>query len=170
MLGSTRILPIGIIRPPPDIQTIVEKTAFFVAKNGQEFQWKIMSVRLLPRSSLLKLHMHLVLKFRYSAGGVGGGDTCESTKGSDSLYTSFSLAFDTITNDYKIIRLVSLPTHPLIKSRIEIYSANQDSLDRHTRALQFHFLHRAHNSVEVILSSVHEIICHPLTVLLYLLG
>ncbi|KAK1365930.1 hypothetical protein POM88_041491 [Heracleum sosnowskyi] len=62
-----------------------------------------------------------------SAGGVVSGDTCESTKGGDSLYTSFSLAFDTITNDYKIIRLVSLRTHPLIKSRIEIYSANQDS-------------------------------------------
>lgn len=47
------------------------------------------------------------------------------------MYSSISLAFDFLTNDYKIIRLVSLrldkPTSPLFKSRIEIYSAKQNS-------------------------------------------
>lgn len=41
MSGSAMILPIGMIHPPPDIRTIVEKTANFVAKNGQEFEHRI---------------------------------------------------------------------------------------------------------------------------------
>ncbi|KAK1368056.1 putative splicing factor 3A subunit 1 [Heracleum sosnowskyi] len=40
---ATHTKTIGIIHPPPDIRTIVEKTATFVAKNGQEFEHRIMN-------------------------------------------------------------------------------------------------------------------------------
>ena len=35
---ATHTRTIGIIHPPPDIRTIVDKTAQFVAKNGPEFE------------------------------------------------------------------------------------------------------------------------------------
>lgn len=45
----------------------------------------------------------------------------------DDRYASIGLAFDSLTNDYKIIRLASLFTPICPKSRIEVYSAKQDS-------------------------------------------
>ena len=33
----------GIIRPPPDIRLIVDKTALFVARNGKQFEARIQS-------------------------------------------------------------------------------------------------------------------------------
>ncbi|KAK1377162.1 F-box domain-containing protein [Heracleum sosnowskyi] len=46
----------------------------------------------------------------------------------DGAYSSFGLAFDSLTNDYKIIMLVSsVSTRPCPTSRIEVYSAKQDS-------------------------------------------
>ncbi|KAJ3693312.1 hypothetical protein LUZ60_008792 [Juncus effusus] len=39
----THTRPIGIIHPPPDIRAIVEKTAQFVAKNGPEFERRIVA-------------------------------------------------------------------------------------------------------------------------------
>ncbi|KAK1377365.1 hypothetical protein POM88_033558 [Heracleum sosnowskyi] len=54
--------------------------------------------------------------------------SCPPVRIADKIaYTSISLAFDALTNDYKIIRLVPLHTNSLPKSRIEIYSSNQDS-------------------------------------------
>ncbi|TVU22564.1 hypothetical protein EJB05_32274 [Eragrostis curvula] len=41
---ATHTLPIGIIHPPPDIRVIIEKTATFVAKNGPEFERRIISL------------------------------------------------------------------------------------------------------------------------------
>ena len=38
---ATHARPIGIIYPPPDIRVIIEKTATFVAKNGPEFEHRI---------------------------------------------------------------------------------------------------------------------------------
>lgn len=38
---ATHTRTIGIIHPPPDIRTIVDKTASFVAKNGPEFEKRI---------------------------------------------------------------------------------------------------------------------------------
>ncbi|KAJ7980335.1 Splicing factor 3A subunit [Quillaja saponaria] len=40
---ATHTRTIGIIHPPPDIRTIVDKTSQFVAKNGPEFQKRIMA-------------------------------------------------------------------------------------------------------------------------------
>ncbi|CAN8312206.1 unnamed protein product [Cochlearia groenlandica] len=40
---ATHTNPIGIIHPPPDIRTIVEKTAQFVSKNGLEFEKRIIA-------------------------------------------------------------------------------------------------------------------------------
>ncbi|KAK7256058.1 hypothetical protein RIF29_29491 [Crotalaria pallida] len=40
---ATHTRTIGIIHPPPDIRNIVEKTAQFVAKNGPEFEKRIMA-------------------------------------------------------------------------------------------------------------------------------
>ncbi|CAH2037681.1 unnamed protein product [Thlaspi arvense] len=40
---ATHTRTIGIIHPPPDIRTIVEKTAQFVSKNGLEFEKRIMA-------------------------------------------------------------------------------------------------------------------------------
>lgn len=48
-------------------------------------------------------------------------------KPGDNDHMSISLAFDSRTNDYKIVRLVSVKNGLFPKSRIEIYSANQDS-------------------------------------------
>lgn len=48
-------------------------------------------------------------------------------KPGDGDHVSISLAFDSQSNDYKVVRLVSVETRPFPKSRIEIYSANQDS-------------------------------------------
>ena len=31
----------GLIRPPPDIRVIVEKTALFVARNGKSFEVRL---------------------------------------------------------------------------------------------------------------------------------
>ncbi|KAK1369793.1 F-box domain-containing protein [Heracleum sosnowskyi] len=45
----------------------------------------------------------------------------------DDRYASIGLAFDSLTNDYKIIRLASLLTYSYPTSRIEVYSAKQDS-------------------------------------------
>ncbi|PWA76466.1 Pre-mRNA splicing factor PRP21-like protein [Artemisia annua] len=39
---ATHTRAIGIIHPPPDIRTIVDKTASFVAKNGPEFEKRIL--------------------------------------------------------------------------------------------------------------------------------
>ena len=41
---ATHTRTIGIIHPPPDIRAIVEKTAVFVAKNGPEFERRIISL------------------------------------------------------------------------------------------------------------------------------
>ncbi|KAL4590801.1 hypothetical protein LXL04_003744 [Taraxacum kok-saghyz] len=38
---ATHTRTVGIIHPPPDIRTIVDKTASFVAKNGPEFEKRI---------------------------------------------------------------------------------------------------------------------------------
>ncbi|KAL6849928.1 hypothetical protein ACP4OV_020555 [Aristida adscensionis] len=40
---ATHTRSIGIIHPPPDIRVIIEKTATFVAKNGPEFERRIIS-------------------------------------------------------------------------------------------------------------------------------
>lgn len=40
---ATHTRTIGIIHPPPDIRTIVDKTASFVAKNGPEFEKRILA-------------------------------------------------------------------------------------------------------------------------------
>eukprot|EP00262_Sarcandra_glabra_P011582 TRINITY_DN2813_c0_g1_i3.p1 TRINITY_DN2813_c0_g1~~TRINITY_DN2813_c0_g1_i3.p1 ORF type:complete len:813 (-),score=224.65 TRINITY_DN2813_c0_g1_i3:483-2921(-) len=40
---ATHTKTIGIIHPPPDIRTIVDKTAQFVAKNGPEFEKRILA-------------------------------------------------------------------------------------------------------------------------------
>ncbi|CAA7032536.1 unnamed protein product [Microthlaspi erraticum] len=40
---ATHTKTIGIIHPPPDIRSIVEKTAHFVGKNGLEFEKRIMA-------------------------------------------------------------------------------------------------------------------------------
>lgn len=40
---ATHTRTIGIIHPPPDIRTIVDKTAQFVAKNGPEFEKRIIA-------------------------------------------------------------------------------------------------------------------------------
>ncbi|RCV26419.1 hypothetical protein SETIT_5G243700v2 [Setaria italica] len=40
---ATHTRTIGIIHPPPDIRVIIEKTATFVAKNGPEFERRIIS-------------------------------------------------------------------------------------------------------------------------------
>jgi hypothetical protein len=34
---------IGLIQPPPDMKSIVDKTAAFVAKNGPQFEQRIMN-------------------------------------------------------------------------------------------------------------------------------
>lgn len=40
---ATHTQPIGIIHPPPDIRMIIEKTASFVAKNGPDFERRILA-------------------------------------------------------------------------------------------------------------------------------
>ncbi|XP_058090326.1 probable splicing factor 3A subunit 1 [Magnolia sinica] len=40
---ATHTRTIGIIHPPPDVRTIVDKTAQFVAKNGPEFEKRILA-------------------------------------------------------------------------------------------------------------------------------
>ncbi|KAK1321817.1 putative splicing factor 3A subunit 1 [Acorus calamus] len=40
---ATHTRTIGIIHPPPDIRTIIDKTAQFVAKNGPEFERRILA-------------------------------------------------------------------------------------------------------------------------------
>nr|XP_043613963.1 probable splicing factor 3A subunit 1 [Erigeron canadensis] len=40
---ATHTRTIGIIQPPPDLRTIVDKTASFVAKNGLEFERRVIA-------------------------------------------------------------------------------------------------------------------------------
>eukprot|EP00285_Hemiselmis_virescens_P008214 CAMPEP_0173400226 /NCGR_PEP_ID=MMETSP1356-20130122/47321_1 /TAXON_ID=77927 ORGANISM="Hemiselmis virescens, Strain PCC157" /NCGR_SAMPLE_ID=MMETSP1356 /ASSEMBLY_ACC=CAM_ASM_000847 /LENGTH=517 /DNA_ID=CAMNT_0014360107 /DNA_START=210 /DNA_END=1759 /DNA_ORIENTATION=+ len=40
---ETTTMAIGVIQPPPDIKTIVDKTAGFVAKNGPQFEQRILT-------------------------------------------------------------------------------------------------------------------------------
>lgn len=40
---ATHTRTIGIIHPPPDIKSIIDKTASFVAKNGQDFEKRVMA-------------------------------------------------------------------------------------------------------------------------------
>ena len=40
----------GVLQPPPDIKSIVDKTAQFVARNGPEFEQRILCVMLNPQS------------------------------------------------------------------------------------------------------------------------
>jgi splicing factor 3A subunit 1 len=40
---ATQTKTIGMIHPPPDIRSIVDKTAQFVAKNGPEFEKRILA-------------------------------------------------------------------------------------------------------------------------------
>lgn len=42
-LVETQTKAIGVIVPPPDIRAILEKTAAFVAKNGNEFEKRILA-------------------------------------------------------------------------------------------------------------------------------
>lgn len=42
-LVETQTKAIGVIVPPPDIRAILEKTAAFVAKNGAEFEKRILA-------------------------------------------------------------------------------------------------------------------------------
>ena len=46
---------VGLIVPPPEIRSIVEKTAQFVARNGENFEHKI-----LPRFKITPLQNRLV--------------------------------------------------------------------------------------------------------------
>tara|TARA_B100000795_G_scaffold40437_1_gene26566 strand:+ start:89 stop:286 length:198 start_codon:yes stop_codon:yes gene_type:complete len=38
----------GVLQPPPDIKSVVDKTAQFVARNGPEFEQRILCVMLNP--------------------------------------------------------------------------------------------------------------------------
>jgi|TARA_B110001469_G_scaffold120113_1_gene128305 hypothetical protein len=40
----------GVLQPPPDIKSIVDKTAQFVARNGPEFEQRILCAMLNPQS------------------------------------------------------------------------------------------------------------------------
>ena len=40
----------GVLQPPPDIKSIVDKTAQFVARNGPEFEQRILCVMLNPQT------------------------------------------------------------------------------------------------------------------------
>ena len=40
---NTQTHSVGVIIPPPDVRAIVDKTAQFVAKNGPEFETRILS-------------------------------------------------------------------------------------------------------------------------------
>ena len=39
---ETQTRAVGVIQPPPDVRAIVDKTAQFVAKNGPEFEKRIL--------------------------------------------------------------------------------------------------------------------------------
>ncbi|KAJ6845163.1 putative splicing factor 3A subunit 1 [Iris pallida] len=69
---ATHTKTIGIIHPPPDIRMIIEKTATFVAKNGPEFERRIVANEtgnakfnfLLPSDPYHAYYQHRVSEFR----------------------------------------------------------------------------------------------------------
>jgi hypothetical protein len=40
----------GVLQPPPDIKSIIDKTAQFVARNGPEFEQRILCAMLNPQA------------------------------------------------------------------------------------------------------------------------
>ncbi|XP_010932274.1 probable splicing factor 3A subunit 1 [Elaeis guineensis] len=69
---ATHTRTIGIIHPPPDIRMIIEKTATFVAKNGPEFEKRILANNagnakfnfLIPSDPYHAYYQHRVSEFR----------------------------------------------------------------------------------------------------------
>lgn len=69
---ATHTRTIGIIHPPPDIRVIIEKTATFVAKNGPEFEKRVLAMNagnakfnfLLPSDPYHAYYQHRVSEFR----------------------------------------------------------------------------------------------------------
>ncbi|XP_072969365.1 probable splicing factor 3A subunit 1 [Typha angustifolia] len=69
---ATHAKSIGIIHPPPDIRVIIEKTATFVAKNGPEFEKRILANNtgnakfnfLIPSDPYHGYYQHRVSEFR----------------------------------------------------------------------------------------------------------
>lgn len=83
---ATHTKTIGIIHPPPDIRTIVEKTATFVAKNGQEFEQRIMNNNANnPKFNFLKSSdpYHAYYQHRLSEFRSQTSTTQQSTQASD---------------------------------------------------------------------------------------
>jgi splicing factor 3A subunit 1 len=69
---ATHTRTIGIIHPPPDVRNIVDKTASFVAKNGPEFERRIMANNagnrkfdfLIPSNPYNAYYQHRIAEFR----------------------------------------------------------------------------------------------------------
>lgn len=78
---QSHALPVGVIVPPPDIRAIAEKTAQFVAKNGAEFEKKILAnekknpkFRFLTSSDPYNAYyQHKLAEFREKPGGTSQG-------------------------------------------------------------------------------------------------
>jgi len=76
---QSHALPVGVIVPPPDIRAIAEKTAQFVAKNGAEFEKKILANEkknpkfrfLTPNDPYNAYYQHKLAEFREKPGGTG---------------------------------------------------------------------------------------------------
>ncbi|KAJ4915796.1 putative splicing factor 3A subunit 1 [Raphanus sativus] len=87
---ATHTRTIGIIHPPPDIRSIVEKTAQFVSKNGLEFEKRIVASNaknakfnfLTSSDPYHAFYQHKLAEYRaQNQDGAQGGD--DGTDGSD---------------------------------------------------------------------------------------
>ena len=83
---------VGIIQPPPDIRAIVDKTAQFVARNGPDFEKRILGSEknnqkfnfLLPTDPYNAYYQSKIAAFKEEA--AGGDDATVQAKAEEAVY------------------------------------------------------------------------------------
>ncbi|KAD3641777.1 hypothetical protein E3N88_31001 [Mikania micrantha] len=104
---ATHTRTIGIIHPPPDIRTIVDKTASFVAKNGPEFEKRIIvSNAGNPKFNFLNgsdpyhaYYQHRLSEFR-AQNQAPGQQLSQSADAPDSESTPMFMLFTSLADAY----------------------------------------------------------------------
>ncbi|KAK3163501.1 hypothetical protein QOZ80_1AG0004520 [Eleusine coracana subsp. coracana] len=136
---ATHTRTIGIIHPPPDIRVIIEKTATFVAKNGPEFERRIISLNqgnakfnfLQPSDPYHAYYQHRVSELAASppgadapAGGEpdGGDGAAPVPAPTDGTAPSDGTAAADAKPDHSAPFRVLPPTKVLVPPKAELYT------------------------------------------------
>ncbi|KAL5723011.1 hypothetical protein ACHQM5_006459 [Ranunculus cassubicifolius] len=132
---ATHTKPLGIIYPPPDIRSIVDKTVSFVSKNGPDFERRIMSNNagnakfnfLIPTDPYHAYYQHRLLESRNQAqqapledSEMGGSEEAAQSGGDGNQSVAKEAALAKEKSD--LAALLRQPRKPLEPPEAEQYT------------------------------------------------